>query len=882
MIALFAENAQADDGNGKTYTYTFSSNPFSSSTSANLQSSDGTYNATAEWELTTKTSQSAEVTYNSGLKFGSNSKAFSSVKLSTSSINGQISSVKITTYGNSSIIATVAVSVNGINYKNSTNSETSSLTSSSDAYYTFTGTESGKIVITWAIQNSKAFYVKAIEITYDESAASKTNTIVSFGDEANVSYSFEKSSTTDITNFEAPTATVKDASSNAIEGATVKYASSNTELATVDESTGKVTIMEGKTGTATITATYEGNDTYNKSSASYTITVLDVVENFADFMNTTTATKVMLTEAQVLYVNGTSDMFVRDAAGTCIDLYKSGLSFTAGDVISGSFIATYKFYNNLGPEATDISGSSLATSSNSTPKPKIIASTEVKDHLCDLVKLEGAEVTKSSSKYYVGDVQIYDKFGLGYSLTENSNYNLEGIAVVYGGTTYEICPTKTPTEVGETEITLSQTSLAYTTENYTTFAAPTVTVSVSDTKVEIEGAAVTYASGNTEVATVTDNEVSLTGKAGKAKITVTYAGETGKYKSSTATYTIKVTEPGIEFTFEQTSKSEGNLSNAPEGVTAAFNNTYTGNKFQLTEGKSMTLTLSNLPIGYKVEGITLNVANNKSGGAGTAKATVGKSGIADELSITGFGSDYIDTDIENVNCPVFTSESNSLTITISATENSVWCTKFIIKLVPTEEATTTELASSETGWGTVCLPYTAQTVKGTSLYTVAGSSDKGIVVEEKADGILVAGTPYIFKAESNGTFYKASNTGVENPVAGENNLVGVLTASQLTGDAVDGIYILPKDGVWHQMGKGVTVNLTQNRAYLTSLPAAVSSEVKGNFSVIGTDEATAINGVDADLNVHAADGIYTIAGQRVKAITKGGIYIVNGKKVLVK
>ena len=51
----------------------------------------------------------------------------------------------------------------------------------------------------------------------------------------------------------------------------VTYASSNTDVATVDASTGAVTLVAK--GTTTITATFAGNDYYNSCSASYTLTV---------------------------------------------------------------------------------------------------------------------------------------------------------------------------------------------------------------------------------------------------------------------------------------------------------------------------------------------------------------------------------------------------------------------------------------------------------------------------------------------------------------------------------------------------------------------------------------------------------------------------------
>lgn len=57
-----------------------------------------------------------------------------------------------------------------------------------------------------------------------------------------------------------------------IDGTTISYESSAADVVSVDN-TGKVTAL--KEGTSTITATYGGNDTYEKSSVSYTVNVKD-------------------------------------------------------------------------------------------------------------------------------------------------------------------------------------------------------------------------------------------------------------------------------------------------------------------------------------------------------------------------------------------------------------------------------------------------------------------------------------------------------------------------------------------------------------------------------------------------------------------------------
>lgn len=69
--------------------------------------------------------------------------------------------------------------------------------------------------------------------------------------------------------FTAPTATVKDAEGNIVEGAAITYTSSEPGVATVGETDGKVTFVGF--GTTVITASYAGDATHMTSSSSYTI-----------------------------------------------------------------------------------------------------------------------------------------------------------------------------------------------------------------------------------------------------------------------------------------------------------------------------------------------------------------------------------------------------------------------------------------------------------------------------------------------------------------------------------------------------------------------------------------------------------------------------------
>lgn len=145
-----------------------------------------------------------------------------------------------------------------------------------NAAYTFTGMAKGDIeVVVSKKSTKKALYLLSVEVTYVKS--SKEFTTLSFGEGLN-----GKTYNCTVGNaFAAPTATLTPA----VEGAKITYSSDKPEVATVDASTGAVTLGTTE-GTAVITASYAGNDRYEKSTASYTINLtkpFEVEDGVFDF-----------------------------------------------------------------------------------------------------------------------------------------------------------------------------------------------------------------------------------------------------------------------------------------------------------------------------------------------------------------------------------------------------------------------------------------------------------------------------------------------------------------------------------------------------------------------------------------------------------------------
>ena len=131
--------------------------------------------------------------------------------------------------------------------------------------------------------------------------------------------------------FAEPTFTVKHNGSALSPQPALSYTSSNSAIATVNETTGALT-FHGKTGTVTITATYSGDGTYCSSTASYTLTINCGSEE---------APKIVLADGTNL-----------TGCNTTITLHakkKDGTDFTGGtyqwyrngDVIEGATDASY-------------------------------------------------------------------------------------------------------------------------------------------------------------------------------------------------------------------------------------------------------------------------------------------------------------------------------------------------------------------------------------------------------------------------------------------------------------------------------------------------------------------------------------------------------------
>lgn len=150
-----------------------------------------------------------------------------------------------------------------------------------------------------------------------------------------------------------------------------------------------------------------------------------------------------LTNAQVQYV-GTYDMYIVDATGG-IDIYKSDLKYTAGQILNGTITATYDVFNKL-PQLINITENKLtATDGIVTPVEMSVEDAALAENACKLVKITNVKAVKIGNNYYTDEnktIQFYDKFKLNYTVDTEKECDYTGIIIPFNA--QQLAPTVTP------------------------------------------------------------------------------------------------------------------------------------------------------------------------------------------------------------------------------------------------------------------------------------------------------------------------------------------------------------------------------------------------------------------------------------------------------
>ena len=768
LLSIFAVLFAFAGVQAEEYTYTFSAQQFTANGTKTLGNVD--------WTLA---GDGGYWGYNGtkGQQFGSGNKPYKTLTLSTSGISGTITEIVVNTSGASSINASFTVSVGGIQYGSSTKLTTSATD------YTFTGTASGDIALSYTQTSSKAIYIKSISVTYEtgESGGETPEPV----DVAEPTFTPADGET-----FEESL----DVTIAAEEGLAVYYSTDNEASYTMGNS---LKITE----TTTVYAYAEDADGNLSDVVSATYTKIVPIDPNAKEV-----------EATISFESTTQRTF-QDSEKQVWQ--NEGVTFTNNKANSNTNVANYSNPVRV------YGGSNIVVEHEAMTKILFVCNSS--SYATTLGNSIGAAATVDRSNVTVTFVNPVDEFTVA---SLSAQVRLNSLTVTYL-TTQKVV--KTP---------------VITPESCGFYAGENVEVTIT-----AEEGTIYYTTDGNEP--TTSSEVYLVPFTVSETTTVKAIAVVDGTESEVATAIYK---KGIE----------GSVADALDAY---------------VDGERLLAAVTGYIVGY---------VNGSAVGDEGAECVFGAENVEKNTNIL-IADDPYETDYAK--CLAVQLPNNDIRTALNLADNpGNYQVKVVIKgslekylntaglkdIVSGElvDELYSTLTVTDAGWATLYLGSSARIPSTVEAYTVTKVND-GWVSLTQVTGVIPSQTGIIVKAAAGdykffmGETATADVTGnlLEGTLYGKNINEKAYVLGQI--DGVVGLYLAEMtDGTWFN---------NANKAYLPVSAVPNASATFYGFDWEGTTDIENVTTENVNVTV-----IYDLTGRRVEAITAPGIYVVNGKKVLVK
>ena len=710
----------------------------------------------------------------------------------------------------------------------------------------------------------------------------------------------------------------------ATEGATegVTYTSSNETVASVNASTGAVTI--NGMGYAKITASAEADATYKAGSAFYDIYVYGkgTIEDLKAYITSTTPTDIYFNLTSTAVVTGTNEInaFMEDGSAG-IYLYKNGHGLTAGNSFTGKVKATGMLFKDsyeltefipvntagtadipvTGWTIQDLIGSDNAgyktTESMRVKLTGVTVTSDLANKMCTI------EQNGYSTTLYLNQTD--------WTVTNGTTYNITGYPTIYNGTwEFKVIDEDDLKATGESKtaatVTFAHESYTVETNGEITVKATTnstskivYSISPEDDNVSIDentGYILAGATAGTYTitATVAENE-SYTSASASCPLTVT-APAPPSYNVAAPTYYKKITSTdelaaGATYLIvcEDENCAIGSISSSkgqPTSITYTTNSEKGINVISDIAAAAEYLLVKNSDGSFSLKNGTNYL---KAKGADLSNiSTVTDNYAKWTVSFNNGNVELVCKASETRQIIYRAGEYN--TFKNYVTENAA--TEGYKKVQLYQKVTDLAISTLTNGYATFVTDVPYAMPKGTCGYAVTVAPQAGVITKTEAytEGSQVPAQTALLIGGAPGTNYYPAvlKEDVAATYSGENYMEGRRTAKGYT-NTQKGVAVFyyklalnsaSKPGFYYGAADGAAFQLTKPTTAYLAVPQSITP-VNGYLIDFDGDE-TGISTI-APTNGNADGAIYNLNGIRMTQTLRNlpkGVYIVNGKKVI--